>query len=127
MAEKAVRVVAWIGVAFFLAFGLWAFFAPHSFFKQVAVFPPYNEHFLHDAGAFQLGFAVALLLGLLGWDGLGTALGGAGVGGVFHTLAHLMDHDLGGKNTDPVGLGLLAVAMLWAAWVKRPSRERVLT
>jgi hypothetical protein len=118
------RIVAWVGVAFFLGFGLWAFFSPSSFFDQVAVFPPYNQHFLHDAGAFQIGFAVALVLGLIGWDGLATALGGAGVGSVFHTIAHLMDSDKGGKDTDPFGLGLLAVALVVGAWLLRPNRAR---
>jgi hypothetical protein len=120
-ADKLARFVAWVGVAFFTVFGLWAFLAPKNFFKQIAIFPPYNEHFLHDAGAFQVGFAVALLLGLLGWDGLGTALGGAAAGSVLHVVAHVIDHDLGGRATDPVGLGILALALAAGAWVRRPA------
>jgi hypothetical protein len=122
MAERGARLVGWVAVAFFIVFGIWAFVAPHSFFTQVAVFPPYNKHFLHDVGAFQIGIGVTLVLGLLGWDGLGAATGGAGLGGVFHAAAHIIDHDLGGRSTDPIGLGLLAVALLWAAWVRRPAR-----
>jgi hypothetical protein len=118
---KVPRIVAWFGVAFFLGIGLWAFLSPSSFFDQLAVFPPYNEHFLHDVGAFQIGFAAALLLGLLRWDGLATALGGAGVGTVVHTIAHVMDGDQGGKDTDPFGLGLLAIALLVGAWMLRPT------
>lgn len=118
--DRVVRVVGWVGVAFFVVFGLWAFFGPKSFYDQIAVFPPYNEHFLHDAGAFQVGIGVTLLLGLLNWDGLATALGGAGVGSLLHVTAHLIDSDLGGKDSDPVGLGLLAGALLAAAWLRRP-------
>ncbi|HEV7886965.1 MAG TPA: hypothetical protein VGO92_05365 [Acidimicrobiales bacterium] len=124
IAERLVRLVAWVGVAFFFFFGLWAFFDPASFFDKVAIFPPYNAHFLHDAGAFQIGLGTSLLLGLLGWGGLGTALGGAGLGSVVHVIAHVIDRDQGGRATDPVGLGLLALALLWGAWVVRPRRGR---
>jgi hypothetical protein len=49
--------------------GLWALFAPESFFKDfpgagfawVELLPPYNEHLVRDVGAFYLGFAVLLL------------------------------------------------------------------
>lgn len=121
--NRIVRLIGWVGVAFFVGFGLWAFFGPKGFFDQVAVFPPYNEHFLHDAGAFQIGIGATLALGLLGWSGLATALGGAAIGSVLHVVAHVMDKDQGGKDTDPIGLGLLAIALLWAAWKVRPQKS----
>ena len=121
--NRIVRLIGWVGVAFFVGFGLWAFFGPKSFFDQVAVFPPYNEHFLHDVGAFQIGIGATLALGLLGWSGLATALGGAAIGSVLHVIAHVMDKDLGGKDTDPIGLGVLAIALLWAAWKVRPQKS----
>jgi hypothetical protein len=50
--------------------------APHSFYDQAATFPPYNRHFIHDIGAFQvvrgscliaaLALADALLVVLIG-------------------------------------------------------------
>ena len=44
--------------------GLWALFAPRSFFTDfpgagfewVSLFPPYTEHLIRDIGAFYLGF-----------------------------------------------------------------------
>jgi hypothetical protein len=36
--------------------------------------PPYNEHLIHDAGAFQLGIGVAVLAALWWPDGLVAAL-----------------------------------------------------
>jgi hypothetical protein len=124
MAERVARLIGWLAAAFFLVFGLWAFAAPANFYKEIAVFAPYNRHFLHDSGAFQIGIGAALVLGLLGWDGLGTAIGGAAAGSVLHVVAHLMDTSQGGRSTDPFGLGLLALALLWATWALRPGAPR---
>ena len=49
------RVVAWIGGISFAALGAWALIVPRSFFDAVARFEPYNQHFLQDIGAFQIG------------------------------------------------------------------------
>lgn len=61
---RFVTLMLWLAGLFFLAPGIWAFAAPHSFYDQVATFPPYNRHLLHDIGAFQIGIGVALLLAL---------------------------------------------------------------
>jgi hypothetical protein len=37
-------------------------------------FPPYNEHLLHDVGAFQIGIGVSVLLALMWSDSIGVAL-----------------------------------------------------
>jgi hypothetical protein len=44
-----------------LGLGLWAFLDPPSFSGFVD-FAPYNEHLIHDAGAFQIGIGAALLV-----------------------------------------------------------------
>ena len=56
---RAVAIVSGIG---FVALGVWAMADPHSFFEAVARFEPYNQHFLQDVGAFQVGLGVVLLL-----------------------------------------------------------------
>jgi hypothetical protein len=119
-----VRLVGWVAAVFFVVFGIWAFAAPANFFEHVALFPPYNRHLLHDAGAFQLGIAASLLLGLLGWSGLGTAVGGAAVGSVLHAVSHVADNDLGGRASDPFSLGVLAAALIVATWLSRPTRTK---
>ena len=119
--RRLARAVAGGGVASFLGIGAGAFLGPRSFYDQVATFPPYNLHFIHDIGAFQIGLGVALVLGLLGWTGLATALGGAAAGAVVHAVSHVIDRDLGGKATDPVLFVVLALVLAAAAWSARPS------
>jgi hypothetical protein len=98
-----------------VATGLWALAAPRSFFEVVATYPPFNEHLLHDIGAFNLGLGATLLLTLAWADGLLVALGGAGVGATAHALAHWLDRELGGSPADPWYLSALAVVLLAAA------------
>jgi hypothetical protein len=50
--------------------GLWAMVAPHSFYDQAATFPPYNRHFIHDIGAFQVGLGSCLIAALALADAL---------------------------------------------------------
>jgi peptidoglycan/LPS O-acetylase OafA/YrhL len=119
MRRRVVRGTALLAAAFYTLFGAWALLAPRSFFETVAPFPPYNEHFLHDAGAFQLGLGAALLAALARRSALVAALAGAAVASVLHAGAHAVDGHLGGRPTDPWVLGLLAalvVAALVLAW-----------
>ena len=57
------RAIALTTGAFYLVVGGWAFARPESFFSSAATFPPYNQHLLHDAGAFQIGLGAILVLG----------------------------------------------------------------
>ncbi len=111
-ALAATIVVAVFGVMN-VALGLWALIDPQSFFDNIAEFPPYNEHFMHDLGAFQLGIGAALLFALV-WrgDAVLAALGGGAVAATAHEIAHIFDEDLGGKSSDPFSLGLIAVILV---------------
>jgi hypothetical protein len=106
-----VRLVVLVCGASMLAVGLWALIAPGSFAGWIS-FPPYNEHLIHDAGAFQIGIGAALLLSLLSTDALTVALGGFLVGGTLHVFNHGVDRHLGGHASDP---WLLAAQVLLAA------------
>jgi hypothetical protein len=123
--ERAPQIVAIAAGLFITGLGLWAFFDPQSFFDEIALFPPYNEHFLHDVGAFQVGIGATLLLALV-WktDALLAALAGVGIGAVLHFIAHVKDNDLGGRDSDPVGLGLLAAVIVGAAVWKWTTTRR---
>ena len=106
---------------FLLGFGLWAMIAPRSFFDAVALFEPYNQHFLQDIGAFQIGLGAVLLLPARRsvTDGLAVALLGVGIGGAAHTVSHLVGLELGGRPGSDIPLfTVLTVALLWAGAVR---------
>ncbi len=114
-----------LGAIFFLAFGLWAFLDARSFFDELADFEPYNAHFLHDIGAFQVGLGSALVLAL--WrrtDAIFVALAGAGIGAAFHAAGHIRDADLGGSDSATVVLAFVAVLLLASAGWKLASDWR---
>ena len=119
---KLSRVIALLIGVFLVVLGLWAFFGPRSFYDQLATFPPYNRHLLHDIGAFQFGLGATLLIAMAWADALGAALAGVGAGAVLHAAAHWADRDLGGKSSDPYLLTLLAVVIVAAALARARSR-----
>jgi len=98
-------VVASLGM---LLPGGWAWIDPASFAEFVNW--PAHEHFLHDAGAFQLAIGLAMLAALYWRDALAVTLGGFLFGNTLHTINHIMDSRLGGGNaSDPVVLGSFSV------------------
>ena len=120
--KRPLAILTALGAAVFLVFGLWSFLDPRSFFEQLAHFEPYNVHFLHDVGAFQVGIGATLAIAL--WrrtDAIFAALAGAGVGAAFHVAAHIRDHDLGGSVSDTVGLAVVAALLLIGAVWKLAS------
>lgn len=119
------KVVAGAGGVLLAALGLWAMVSPQSFFDAVAKFEPYNRHFLQDVGAFQIGLAAVLLLALTGRDVLAVALVGVGIGGLAHTLSHVLGVDLGGTPAvDIPALSLLTVLLLVAGWTRWNQQVR---
>ncbi|SRR6266566_6010555 len=110
------RVIALAAGAFYLLVGAWAFLAPVSFFHLVASFPPYNHHLFHDAGAFQVGLGLTLLLSAIRRTALQPALLAVLAASLLHLASHVEDRALGGQASDLAILGLLCV-LLAAAWV----------
>ena len=114
-----VMVAIAVGAAM-VVLGLWAMVAPQSFFERVALFEPFNQHFLQDVGAFQIGLGATLLLaGLLQrLAAVTVALLGVGIGAAFHAISHVVGIDLGGQPATDIPLfALVAVALLWAGAV----------
>jgi PPOX class probable F420-dependent enzyme len=70
---------------------------------------PRHTHFVHDAGAFQLGIGIILLLGATWRDGLALALAGLLVANTIHAVNHAVDLNLGGRPLDPWGLAALSL------------------
>jgi len=100
---RAVAIAVGIG---FIVPGVWAMVDPHSFFTALAAFEPYNQHFLQDIGAFQIGLGVVLLLAgmRVRADGLSVALVGVGVGAAFHAVSHIIGRGLGGTPQTDIPL-----------------------
>jgi len=95
MARLARPLLGAFGVLW-LAFGLWAFVAPHSFFDLVAEFEPYNRHFIHDVGAMQIGLGAGALAAALTLRAVVSGLIGLAAFQSTHAVSHLVDRDLGG-------------------------------
>ena len=110
------RAAAWLVAIFWLGSGAWAFLAPPSFFDQLATFPPYNEHLLHDIGAFSIGLGAVIVVALLGASALRSALLGVGIGSLFHVASHIIDYDQKPDPMDVIGLSLIALVTLAAAF-----------
>jgi PPOX class probable F420-dependent enzyme len=102
-------VLAVTGLAglFMTAAGVAALLTP-GWFADTASFPRHT-HFVHDAGAFQLGIGVTLLLALIWHDGLALALAGFLVANTTHAVNHAVDLDLGGRSSDPWALAALSL------------------
>jgi MFS family permease len=90
-----------------LVFGFWAWIWPDSF----AAFTGFevHTHYLHDAGVFQIGIGVALLLSLLVDDAVTVALAAFVVASTLHTLNHGIDLHLGGDLASVYGLGAFSL------------------
>lgn len=124
---KGTAVLA-VGVgAGLVMLGLWAMLDSQSFFERVALFEPYNQHFLQDLGALQIGLgAVLMLAGLFPTlDALTVALVGVGTGGALHAVSHVIGIDLGGRPAVdiPVFSGLALVLLVAGAmrWRRQES------
>jgi hypothetical protein len=92
--------------------GLWAMLGPHSFYDQVATFPPYNRHFIHDIGAFQIGLGSCLIAALALADALLVVLIGNALGALAHFVGHVADRSIGGQPSDPFTFGALAIVIV---------------
>jgi PPOX class probable F420-dependent enzyme len=105
--RRFVVAVTLLAGLFMTAAGLAALLAP-NWFADTAGFP-HHTHFVHDAGAFQLGIGITLLLAVTWRDGLALALAGFLVANTTHAVNHAVDLGLGGHGSDPWGLAALSL------------------
>jgi hypothetical protein len=137
MRERIVRVVLAIFAFLSIQLGIWATFAPRSFYEDypgfgrewVRVDGPYNEHFVRDFGALNLALAVvtiAALVTMLRPLVIAVAIAWL-TWGVPHLAYHLRHLDLFSSTdkalnvTALVALPVLAVVML-VLTLQRPAR-----
>ena len=123
--DRLARGIAVLVGVFFVGFGAYAVFSPRGFFDSLATWPPFNVHFIHDIGAFQIGLGLALLIALVRSDALLVALASVGAGQTVHALVHFVDRDLGGKSSDPFVMLVLALLLLGGAFLRLRGSQSV--
>ncbi len=130
--RRVVRVALGILALIGIQVGVWAAFAPRSFYDDfpgsgrvwVAVDGPYNEHLVRDVGALNLALAVVAIVALVTLSRAAVlAAGGAWLAyGVPHLVYHLRHTDtLDGGDTFAVPFTLalnvlVAGLVVWTAW-----------
>jgi uncharacterized membrane protein len=108
------KTVATFAAAFYLIFGIWAFTAPESFAENIANFPPYSRHLVHDLGVFGIALGAGAVAGVLLSDPLTAALAAVAAGSLMHGISHIMDQGLGGRPSDPWTVSLIGIVSLLA-------------
>jgi PPOX class probable F420-dependent enzyme len=111
-----VALVVLLSGTFMLVAGVWALCWPRDFAEAVRF--DYSEHFLHDAGAFQIGLGLGLLLALVWRDALATVLAAFLVSNTLHAFNHAIDLDIGGRDSDPWFIGVLSALVAVALWLR---------
>jgi uncharacterized protein (TIGR03382 family) len=113
------RHVAWgvtaIGAAMMIGIGLWCRLDPAGFAEWANW--PNHEHFLHDAGVFQIAIGLMMLTALWSQDVLTVVLVGFGFTNLFHAANHYLDRASGGHGSDAsilLGVAVLAGVALIA-------------
>ena len=118
------RPLAGVLGAYNMALGLWAFAAPRSFYEEIATYPPYSEHLVHDLGAFLAGLGISLLLSVRWRALLPGALAANLVAALLHTVAHAEDLGRGGHPYDLPAVFLLLLLTGAAAALALRRRPR---
>jgi PPOX class probable F420-dependent enzyme len=128
----AVTVITAMSGLFMTIVGVWALGWPRNF--ATAANYGFSEHFLHDAGAFQIGIGASLLLALIWRDAIATVLAAFLVANSIHAVNHAIDLGIGGHDSDPWLIGavsvVVAVALLarvrqcgWVVGYVRPATD----
>ena len=120
--------------------GVWALFAPASFYGSfpgagqawVSLLPPYNEHLITDVGELSLALTVVLAAAAVTGQWLLSVVGIAAF--AVYTVPHMIFHSLHleGFSTaaaiaQTVGFALqlvLGAVIAWMLWRDRPRRPR---
>lgn len=106
-----------------LVTGAWAWVSPANFAEWANW--PNHVHFLHDAGVFQIGIGLMLLVALWWRDVLAVGLAGFLLTNTLHAVNHAMDLDLGGHASDAWQLLVLStVAAIGLTARLRVTRRR---
>ncbi|NRQ33229.1 hypothetical protein HII36_15445 [Nonomuraea sp. NN258] len=118
-----IKITVVVSAATMLITGVWMRIDPASFADWANW--PNHEHFLHDAGVFQIGIGLMMLFALWWRDVIAVVLAGFVFTNSFHAVNHLLDRHLGGRDSDWWQLALFSLlAAAGLAYRLRAVRRR---
>ncbi len=126
-----VRGVVLVNGLLNLVTGLALLFTPEWFFNTIGNFPPFNQHYMGDAGAFVLAIGVGLLFAARHPDRHRSVIGLAAIGSILHVGNHLYDDFVAGHASlahlvvDTLPLLIFAVLLLAAYWFTPTAMRQV--
>jgi hypothetical protein len=131
LSDSTLRALLVLIGAFQLAQGLIGLFAPGTFFDDIGRYPPQNDHYIGDVGAFSVAAGVGVLISAWrpSWRVPLLSVGAVWYG--VHSLNHLFDIDEARSDArgifDTVALALAALGSAVLAKIAaqlNPSAER---
>jgi len=118
-----VNPVVLIGAASMIAVGVWCRVDPAGFADWAGW--PHHEHFMHDAGIFQIAVGLMMLMAVWWRDAVSVGLAGFVFTNAFHAHNHYVDRADGGRDGDWIQLLALAALGGVALTLHIRSRRRV--
>jgi hypothetical protein len=139
----AVRVLLGVLAVTEAIVGVWAQFAPTSFYRSfpgagyawVSLLPPYNEHLIRDVGSLSLALTVLLAAAAVTGQWLVSMV--AVIAFAVYTVPHMIFHSFhleGFSRADAIAQTagfvlqlVMAVVVAWLLWRDRPNRTHRMT
>jgi hypothetical protein len=115
-----------VGVAYLVA-AVTLLLAQDWFFTSIGNYPPYNRHYMGDAGSFVSVVALMLLWAARDLARYWAMILLAGVGSLLHASNHVIEDFITNPSTASITsnilLFVLAFALLLAAWAAKTSAD----
>jgi hypothetical protein len=115
-----------VGLVYIVVAGL-LLLAPLWFYENVGSYPPYNRHFIGDAGSFMLGLGLALLWALRDPVRYRAMIAIVGIASLVHAINHVIDDFILNPSTFSIvaniSLFIVAFSLLLAAWWATPESK----
>lgn len=115
------------GGIFYIAVAAVLLFAPLWFYESIAMYPPYNRHFMGDAGSFMLGLGLTLAWAVRNPIRYRAMIAIVGIASLVHAINHIIDDFILNPTTfsilGNIALFIIAFAILLAAWWAAPEEK----
>lgn len=102
-------------------------FAPVWFFENVGSYPPYNRHFMGDAGSFLLALGLVLLWAARDPVRYRGMIAIIGISSLVHAINHVADDFMLNPSSGSISANIIlfvfAFAILLAAWWAVPQAK----